>query len=161
MFSKLINKLSTKLHVQISEKSLKVINLKTGYTYEDKPLIVVEKNTRGEDIILAIGQDASLHPNAINPFSHPRVILDNFKMAKLILRHAFVEMTERKVFFSPIVIIQIMKKFDTPLSDIEKIALCELSTSSGARETIIHENMNLDIQTIDYNTLRESSYCCK
>jgi len=161
MFSKLINKLSTKLHVQISEKSLKVINLKTGYTYEDKPLIVVEKNTRGEDIILAIGQDASLHPNAINPFSHPRVILDNFKMAELILRHAFVEMTERKVFFSPIVIIQIMKKFDTPLSDIEKIALCELSTSAGARETIIHENMNLDIQTIDYNTLRESSYCCK
>ena len=161
MFSKLINKLSTKLHVQISEKSLKVINLKTGYTYEDKPLIVVEKNTRGEDIILAIGQDASLHPNAINPFSHPRVILDNFKMAELILRHAFVEMTERKVFFSPIVIIEIMKKFDTPLSDIEKIALCELSTSAGARETIIHENMNLDIQIIDYNTLRESSYCCK
>jgi len=161
MFSKLINKLSTKLHVQISEKSLKVINLKTGYTYEDKPLIVVEKNTRGEDIILSIGQDASLHPNAINPFSHPRVILDDFKMAELILRHAFVKMTERKVFFSPIAIIQIMKKFDTPLSNIEKMALCELSTSAGARETIIYEGMDLDIHTIDYDMLRERSYCCK
>jgi len=161
MFSRLINKYTTKLYIQLSDKYIKVINLKTDNSYEDKPLIAIEKNTKGEEIILAIGQDASLHPNAINPFSHPRVILDNFKMAELMLRHAFEEATQKKVFFSPIAIIQVMKTFDTPLSDIEKIALCELSASAGARETIIYEGINLDMHTIDYDILRESSYCCE
>lgn len=161
MFSKFINKYTTKLHIQICDKRLKVINLRTRNIYEDKPLIAIERNIQGENIILVIGKEASLYSNAINPFSHPRVIIDDFKMAELILRHAYEKATQKKVIFSPIAIIQVMRQFDTPLTEIEKIALCELSASAGARETIIYEGIDLDIHSIDYDKLKEKSFYCE
>ncbi len=160
MFSKLLNKFTTKFYIEISDKHIKVINLKTGITYEDQPLITIDYNEKGEETILAIGKEASLHPNAINPFSHPRVIIDNYKMAELILRYAFEKVTHKNIF-SPIGIIKVMKKFDTPLSHIEKVALCELSTNAGARETIILDDINLDIYSIEYEKLRENAFCCE
>jgi rod shape-determining protein MreB len=161
MFSKFINKFTTKLYIQICDKRLKVLNLKTGVSYEDKPLIAMGTNTSGEEILLAIGKEASFHPNTINPFSHPRVIIDDFEMAEIVLRHAFEKVTQNKIIFSPIAIIQIMKEFDTPLTVIEKMAICELSTNAGARETIIYDGVDLDIITINYEELREISFCCE
>jgi len=161
MFSKFINKFTTKLYIQLCDKYIKVVNLKTGNTYKDRPLISIDNSTKNKEFIRTIGNKASLYPNAINPFSHPRVIIDDFEMATLILRHAFEEATKRKVIFSPIAIIQVMRKFETPLSQIEKMAICELSASAGARETIIYEGIDLDIHSIDYELLRDTSYCCE
>ena len=160
MFSKLLNNFTTKLYIEISDKYIKVINLKTGITYEDQPLIAIDYNEKGEETILAIGKEASLHPNAINPFSHPRVIMDNYKMAELILRYVFKKAAQKNIF-SPIAIIKIMRKFDTPLCDIEKRVLCDLSANAGARETIILDDINLDIYSIEYEKLRENAFCCE
>ena len=159
MFSKLSNRLTTKLYIEISDKYIKVMNLKTGIVYEERPLIVTEYNAKGGKIV-AIGNEASLYPNAINPFSHPRVIMDNHEMAAIILEHAFKKVV-RKIIFAPIGIIKVMRKFDTPLSSIEKVALCELSINAGVRETIILDGEDLDIHSVEYEKLKENAFCCQ
>jgi len=160
MFAKMLNKITLKLYIELSDTSIKVTNLRTGNSYEDKPLIVVEHDKKGREEIVAIGKNASIYPNAINPFSHPRVIIDNFKIAGLILRHAFEEATQKKAFFAPIAIVNVTKHFDTPLSEIEKIALCELCQEAGARETMILEDENFDIETFDDEKLKRLSFSC-
>jgi len=156
----MLNKITLKLYIELSDTSIKVTNLRTGNSYEDKPLIVVERDKKGREEIIAIGKNASIYPNAINPFSHPRVIIDNFKIAGLILRHAFEEATQKKAFFAPIAIVNVTKHFDTPLSEIEKIALCELCQEAGARETMILEDENFDIEMLDNEKLKHLSFSC-
>ena len=153
MFSKLSDRLTTKLYIEICETYLKVVNLKTGFTYKSKPLIAVDSDKKGEETILAIGDEASRYSHAINPFSHPRVIMNHFKMAELLLRHAFEKVTQKKIIFSPIAIVKNMRSFNTPLSDIEKMALCELCTNAGAREVIVLDETDIDIHTIVYERL--------
>ncbi len=80
--------------MEICDKSIKVINLKTGHIYKDKPLVAIGNNGKHEDVLLAVGKQASAYPSAINPFFNPRVIIDDFEKE-----------TQRKVIFSPIVII--------------------------------------------------------
>ena len=160
MFSKLSDKLTTKLYIEVCEKYLKVVNLKTGFTYKSRPLIAVDSNEKGEETILAIGDEASLYSHAINPFSHPRVILNHFKMAELLLRHAFEKATQKKIIFSPIAIIKNMRDMHTSLSDIEKMALCELCTYAGAREVIVLDEIDIDIHTIEYEILKQVAFSC-
>ena len=161
MFSKLSNRLTTKIYIEISDKYIKVINLKTGTLYEERPLIVIGHNAKGEKTIIAIGNEASSHPDAINPFSHPRVIINDHEMAELILEHAITKVVQKIIFFAPIGIIKVMRKFDTPLSHIEKVALCELSRNAGARETIILDEIDLDMHSVEYERLKEDAFCCQ
>jgi len=160
MFSKLSNKLTTKLYIEVCEKYLKIVNLKTGFAYKCKPLIAVDSNTKGGETILAIGDEATLYSHAINPFSHPRVILDNYKMAELLLRHAFEKATKKKIIFAPIAIIKNLRDMHTSLSDIEKMALCELCTNAGAREVIVLDEIDIDTHTIEYEKLKQIAFSC-
>ena len=161
MFSKLSDRLTTKIYIEISDKYIKVINLKTGTLYEERPLIVIGLNEKGEKTIIAIGNEASSYPDAINPFSHPRVIINDHETAELILEHAITKVVQKIIFFAPIGIIKVMRKFDTPLSHIEKVALCELSRNAGARETIILDEIDLDIHSVEYERLKEDAFCCQ
>ena len=160
MFSKLSDRLTTKLYIEVCEKHLKVVNLKTGFTYKSRPLIAVDSNEKGEETILAIGDEASLYSHAINPFSHPRVILNHFKMAELLLRRAFEKATQKKIIFSPIAIIKNMRDMNTSLSDIEKMALCELCTYAGARKVIVLDKIDIDIHTASYEELKQVAFLC-
>ena len=153
MLANLINKVSTILYVQIWDNRLKITNMKTGNIYDDKPLIAIENEK-----IIAIGKNASSYPNAINPFAHTRVVFDNYKMAELIMRHAFEEATQRKIIFSPIAIVHVMKNLNTHLTDIEKIALCELSANAGARESIIYDGKELNMHDFNYDEIKSKSY---
>ena len=155
MFSKFINKFTTTFHIQIWDNRLKVTNLNNGNIYDDIPLIAISNEK-----IQAIGKDASVYPHAVNPFSHKRVLFDNFDTASMIIRYAF-EQTLSRAFFSPIAIVQIKKKLDSDLTHLEKRALCEVIANAGARETIIYDGIDLDIKTINYEKLREISFCCE
>jgi len=155
MFSKFINKFTTTFYIQIWDNRLKVINLSNGNIYDDVPLIAIS-----DEKTQAIGKDASIYPHALNPFSHKRILFDNFEKASMIMRYAF-EQTIHRAFFSPIAIVQVKKKLDSDLTHLEKRALCELVTDAGARETIIYDGVDLDINTIDYEKLREISFCCE
>jgi rod shape-determining protein MreB len=155
MFSKFINKFTTTFYIQIWDNRLKVTNLNNGNTYDDIPLIAISNEK-----IQAIGKDVSVYPHAVNPFSHKRVLFDNFDTASMIIRYAF-EQTIRRNFFSPIAIVQVKKQLESQLTSIEQRALCEVMTNAGARETIIYDGVDLDMETIDYEKLREISFCCE
>jgi len=155
MFSKLINKFTTTFYIQIWDNRLKVTNLSDGNIYDNIPLIAINDKK-----IQAIGKDASIYPHATNPFSHKRVLFDNFETASMIIQYAF-EQTLSRAFFSPIAIVQVKKKHDTNMTLLEKKALCEVVTNAGARETIIYDGIDLNIDTIDYKELREMSFCCE
>jgi len=150
-----MNKFTTTFYIQIWDNRLKVTNLCNGNIYDDIPLIAIN-----DEEIQAIGKDASIYSYAVNPFSHKRVIFDDFETASLIVRYAF-EQTIRRGFFSPIVIVQVKKKLDSDLTHLEKRALCEVIANAGARETLIYNGLDLDIDTINYEELREVSFCCE
>lgn len=162
MFTKLINKFSTTLYIELWVDRVKVTNTKMGYTYSNTTLIAIEKDQKGQDTIVAIGSKANIYPNALNPFAHKRVLFDNFEIASMIMRYAFEQATQKRILFSPIAIIKVIKKLDTPITQIEQRALCELLTNAGARESIILDNnTHFDIDDFEYETLRDSAYCCE
>jgi rod shape-determining protein MreB len=154
MFSKLINKLTTTFYIQIGDNRFKVTNIKTGNTYEDTPLIAIK-----DEQIQAVGKDASVYPYAVNPFAHKRILFDHFELASMIMRYAF-EQTFSRALFSPLAVVHVMKKFDTPLTDIEKQMLCELVQSVGVREMVLYEGTTLDTHYIDYDKIKEISFSC-
>ena len=151
MFTEVLNNLTTTFYIQIWQKRLKVTNLKSGNVYEDIPLVAIQDNK-----VMAIGQKASIYPDAINPFDHPRMIVDDFEIAEILFRHAIEKVTKRTVLFSPLGIIRVMDEFDTKLTEIEKKALIEISLEAGFRESIIYEGKELDIEKINFNELKKS-----
>ncbi len=158
--SKLLDRLTTKLYIEVCERYIKVINLKRGFTFVCKPLIAVDANAKDNAYILAIGDKASTYPHAINPFAHPRVIVDNYKMAEVLMRYAFEQATRNRALFAPIAIIKSLREMDTPLSDIEKVALCELCSRAGAREVMVLDETDMDVTAMDYETLRQHTFIC-
>ena len=146
----MINNFTTTFYIQIWKNRLKVTCVRSGKTYDDVPLVAID----GEKIT-AIGKKASIYTNAINPFSHPRIIVDDFEVAEILLRHAFEVVSERKLFFSPLGIIQVMEDMGTELTKLEKKALSEIAMNAGCRENIIYEGEALDIEKINFNELKK------
>jgi rod shape-determining protein MreB len=150
LFTEVLNNLTTTFYIQIWKKRFKVTNLKSGNVYEDLPLVAIQ-----DDKVMAIGQEASIYPNTINPFNHPRMIVDDFEIAEILFRHAIEKVTKRTVLFSPLGIIHVMDEFDTKLTEIEKKALIEISMTAGCRESIVYEGKDLDVEKINFNELKK------
>lgn len=150
MLTEILNNLTTTLYIQIWKNRLKITNLKSGNFYDDTPTVVIEDNT-----IIAIGKKASTYKSAVNPFNHPRIVVADFEIASILLRYAFEQATQRKVFFSPLGIIQVMEEFDSKLSELEKKVLIEISMDAGCRESIIYEGKELDTKKINFNELKK------
>jgi len=150
MIEEIINKFTTTFYIQIWKNRLKVTCVKSGKIYDDMPLVVIDNKK-----ITAIGKKASTYPNAINPFSHPRVIIDDYEIAEILLRYAFDIASERKLFFSPLGIIQVMEDMGTELTKLEKKALAEIAMNAGCRENIIYEGESLEIEKINFNELKK------
>ena len=150
MFTEIFNNFTTTLYIQIWKKRFKVTNLKSGNVYEDIPLVAIQDNK-----VMAIGQEASIYPDAINPFDHPRMIVDNFDIASILFRYALEQASQKNIFLSPLGIIQVMDGFDTKLTEVEKKALIEISLSAGCRECIVYEGKDLDIEKINFNELKK------
>jgi hypothetical protein len=68
------------------------------------------------------------------------------------------EASQRKAFFSPLGVIQVMDAFDTKLTEIEKKALIEVSLAAGCRDSIVYEGKNLDLDTMNFNALKKSQF---
>jgi rod shape-determining protein MreB len=150
LFTEVLNNLTTTFYIQIWKKRFKVTNLKSGNVYEDLPLVAIQ-----DDKVMAIGQEASIYPNTINPFNHPRMIVDDSEIASILFRYALEQASQKKVFFSPLGIIHVMDEFDTKLTEIEKKALIEISMTAGCRESIVYEGKDLDVEKINFNELKK------
>jgi len=84
------------LYIQIWEKRIRAVDILTGDTFDEKPIIAIEFNKKKQSVIKAIGNDASMMSgnsiSIINPFSHERTLLSDFTLAERLLRYIFQEL---------------------------------------------------------------------
>lgn len=75
----------------------------------------------------------------INPFDHPRVLVDDFFIAEKIFAHAIREISGMTYFRpSPVVLVHPDVDLKGGLTAIEARVLRELAENAGARKTFIH-----------------------
>lgn len=162
MLKRLLAKFSTTLYVQIWEDRLKVVDVATGGVFDEAPLVAIETTAKGQKQIVAVGNKAKLlpanrHIEVVNPFFHPRALLNDFSIAEKLLQHAFKTLLSHKWLApSPAVIIHPMEKIDGGLTMIEERAFRELGLGAGARDVEVYLGSELPIKEVDFAKLSAS-----
>jgi rod shape-determining protein MreB len=154
---------SNDLYVQIWENRVKITNIDSKQVFDEEPLVAIKKNKKGQSIIEDIGDSVKALINKheykiINPFSHPRLLVNDFEVAEKILQHAFRELHKDKFIApSPRVIFQPMEKLEGGITGIENRVYSELCLGAGAREVYIHTGSELSLYGFDFEQLKKNS----
>jgi rod shape-determining protein MreB len=163
MIKNLLSKLDSVVYVQIWENRIKVTDIRTGEVYDEVPLLAIEENKKGQKIVVAVGNDVKALSSTstteiINPFSHPRGLLNDFLVAEKILQHVFHLLLGKKFISpSPMVVIHPMEKVEGGITAIERKAFTEMALGAGAREAVVHQGMALSASSFDYKQIKEAS----
>lgn len=148
------------LYIQINASVITLTDILGGTTLSEIPIIALQKDSRGNEIVAAIGADAqafSHRPDVVvsNPFLHPRLLVANFQTAEKFLRHAVRRVCKSKLFPpSPRVVIHPQEKLEGGLTDIEIRVLRELCLGAGAREVVIYVGSPLLVQGFDFEQIK-------
>jgi rod shape-determining protein MreB len=163
MIRSLINKFGSTIYVQIWENRIKVTDTKTGEVYDEAPLVAIETKSKGQKIISAVGNEVkSIVPSSeievVNPFSHPRALLNDFFVAEKLLQHIFHLLLGKKITSpAPLVVIQPMEKIEGGLTMIERKAFTEMALGAGAREVALHQGSELSVLNMDFKKIQADS----
>jgi rod shape-determining protein MreB len=161
MIRQLYNSFGTTLYIQIWEKRLKIIDVKTGKTFDEQPLIAIERIDAKNSVVLGIGSKASSYSvtsktKVTNPFSHPRVLCSDFVIAEKLLQDAITLVIDRKfVTPAPAVVIHPMERLEGGLTMVEVRVFRELGLGAGARQVVIHLGDEVSISEFDFKKLSE------
>ncbi|WP_299806115.1 rod shape-determining protein [uncultured Shewanella sp.] len=138
MFRRFIDKFSSTLYVQIWENRIRVVDIKTNVVFDEKPQLQVEQGKNGAQIVTAFGNKAYVNP--LNPFSHPRALLNDFFVAERLLKEIINKLGDNKRLApAPRLIIHPMEKTEGGLTMIEIRAFREMALGAGARDVVIHQ----------------------
>lgn len=138
MIRRLINKFGTTLYVQIWENRIRVLDVETNSVFDEKPLLQVETGKNGAKTVTAFGNSAYTRP--INPFSHPRALLNDFFVGERLLREIIKKLVGKKFMSpAPAIIIHPMEKTEGGLTMIEVRAFQEMALGAGARDVIVYQ----------------------
>lgn len=163
MIRSLINKFGSTIYVQVWENRIKVTDILTKKIYDEAPLVAIETNSKGQKIISAVGNEVkSITPSSdieiVNPFSHPRALLNDFFVAEKLLQHSFHLLLGKKFISpAPLVVIQPMEKIEGGLTMIERKAFTELALGAGAREVALHQGIELSASNFDFKKIQADS----
>jgi len=148
-----INRFGTTLYIQIWENRIRAVDLETNNIFDEKPLLQVETNKHGKKCVTAFGNDAYRDP--INPFSHPRTLLNNFYIGERLLQEIIKKLVGKKFISpAPAVIIHPMEKKLGGLTMIEVRAFREMVLGAGARDFAIHQGKHsLEPSTINFSEI--------
>ena len=165
MLRKILNKFTSVIYVQIWENRIRVVNIKTGCTFDEKPFVLIQQNAKGQKLIKAIGNNAeyatSSNEESINPFSHPRFLLNNFFVAEKLLQHAVHELLGKfSIKPSPSIVMHPMEKIEGGLSQIEERAYTELALGAGAYDVVVHTGDTLPNNDVNFETLKVENNEC-
>ncbi len=162
MISQFLNSFGTTLYIQIWEKRLKIVDIKTGKVFDEQPLIAIERTDDNKQFILGIGNKASSYSvssktKITNPFSHPRVLCSDFVMAEKLLQGAISSVIDKKLItLSPAVVIHPMEKLEGGLTMVEVRVFRELGLGAGARQVVIHLGDEIPISDFNFKELFEN-----
>ncbi len=143
-------------YIRISRTRLNVRDASNGAVYDDEPLVAISPGDR--PTILAIGSAASgVSENCVNPFAHPRLVIDDFQVAEKLLLYAFKQLApNRFLAASPIAVIHVIDEFEGGLGQIERRAMLELAEGAGARRAYLWEGRELTDQELRAGVYRSA-----
>jgi rod shape-determining protein MreB len=150
-----LKKFNSCLYIQLWDNRITVTNSNGEKVYDDVPFIAFRKSGKNQMVVDDIGHKAKFmkHNNnqVINPFTHPRTIINDFyaaeKLIQMIIQSIF---QKRFISPSPVVIFHPMETFEGGLTMIEDKALREVMLGAGARESVIYQGSDLKSPNIDY-----------
>ncbi|NQZ31424.1 MAG: rod shape-determining protein MreB [Oceanospirillaceae bacterium] len=161
MIRQLFNRFGTTLYIQIWEKRLKIVDIKTGKVFDEQPLLAIDKNDDKKHVVLGFGNKASSIPSSskvgvYNPFSHPRVLCSDFLVAEKLLQETIGFVIDRKLYTpAPAVVIHPMEKLEGGITMIEVRVFRELGFGAGARDVVIHIGDELPTEDFSFKKLSE------
>jgi actin-like ATPase involved in cell morphogenesis len=127
--------------IELSDEWLKIYDEDEFEVFNDVPVIAIGTKDNGDEHVVAIGKNAILHAGyntkIYKPFSNSRFLIDDYEVAANIIRYAIEQGLNRKLFFSPRMIVQITRTFQNDITPVEYKVLEEVMLNARAREVII------------------------
>lgn len=161
IFTLIRSKFSYDLYIQVWENRIKASYIQTKEVYDQAPLMAIKTTKKGEKVVADIGNSCkSLDSNKyqiINPFSHPRMLLNDFQVGQKLIQHVVKVLYGSRFFtHSPRVIFQPMEKTEGGLTAIEERAFREICIGAGAREVLIHVGNEYSLYNVDFDKLKQA-----
>ena len=154
---------SNDLYIQAWESRLKITNLTSHETFDEEPLIALQNDKRGRPVVAPVGNAVKSLVNAheyviVNPFSHPRLLVNDFQVAEKVLAYGVRQLHKNKWFApSPRVIFQPMEKLEGGVTTIEERLYRDLCLGAGARDVLLHTGKELSIYNLDFDQFKRES----
>ena len=135
------------LYVQIWENRIRVVDLKTQRSFDEKPLLQIERKTGQAAKLLAFGNAATgdittgntSTGTVINPFSHPRTLIGDPYLAEKLLTLIIRQLCGHRLL-SPVaaIIIQPMEKMEGDLTATESKGLRDIALAAGIDNCLVY-----------------------
>lgn len=123
-------------YIRINRERISVRNVSSGDSFECRALVGIDSANRVVSVGLPVSPDAV---KQLNPFEHPRVLVDDFTIAEKVFAYAVRKVSGMSLLSpSPIVVVHPDLELDGGLAAIESRVLSELSEGAGARKTVVH-----------------------
>lgn len=129
------------LYVRITRQQVFARNVNTGEQFSCRARVGID--TRGA--IRSIGEPVAPDcAKTVDPFNHPRVVVDDYDTAEALLRFVCAKMMESARFATaPLVVVHADMALDGGLSSLEARALREMAIYAGARQVVVHDGETL------------------
>lgn len=162
MFREFVKDFNLVLYIQIWKDRIKATNIKTGKIYNEPALLAIERNTEGQNIVSGVGNSIKNNNNpnikVINPFSHPRVLINDFPIAEKMLQHiVYVLLSKHWIRSAPKIIIHPMEKYEGGITLLEHQALIEIALGAGAKEATVYTGADIPVSRLDFDKIKEES----
>jgi rod shape-determining protein MreB len=143
------------IHVAFRSDWLSVRDVGTDTTHEDKPVVAIKTDKKGQKTVVAVGREAETVPSVppdlvtiVNGFDHPRSCIADMETAVAALKHFLHQILPKRMILRPIGIIQPLEKTEGGLTSFEKQGLMEIAIEAGFREVYICAHPELPEETI-------------
>jgi rod shape-determining protein MreB len=159
MLRQLLNKFGTTIYAQIWESRVKLTDIQTRKTFDEKPLVAINNKDESKPVVVAVGNEVTISAadvEIINPFSHPRVLFSDFIVGEMFFQYAIRKLLGDKLISpAPAIIVHPMEKTEGGLTMIEVRAFRELAFGTGARDSVVYEGNELSTYEIDFASIKE------
>ena len=134
------------LYLRVDRQRIDARNVRTGERFSCSARVGVDR----ENSVRSIGDPVAVDcARVIEPFQHPRVLIDDYDMAEQLVRFAVNKLLQLETFAtSPHIVMHADVVLEGGLSSIEARALREMAIHAGARRVIIHDGAALSDETV-------------
>ncbi len=141
------------VYLRFDEQNIYLLEAGSGQELTDQPLVAVSRAK--PRAILGVGREAVARVREqgdefelINPFDHPRLVLQAFDTAEKMLHYFLLKLQPKSAIVRPLLVLHPARQLAGGLSDIEQRALTELGAGVGARKVYLWTGRALNLQDL-------------